>query len=349
MPNNLNIAWAYGGGLSLGTHQDRGSSNVNSINPCTTIIPTILASVNICQGDSTMIFGQYKKVAGTYTKVIDKQLACDSIVKQTLVVHTPVTTLLPPISICNGDSVLIFGVYRKVASTYNDTLQSVHSCDSILKQTLFVGNSIVNTLPDIDICNGDSVMIFGNYYNTNGMFADTLMAMSGCDSIVKINLNVISIDTTVVFNSDSLKAVQGADSYQWYDCATNQMITGATDYFYFNTVSGNYKVKITIGNCVSFSGCHQYIATSINNVSKTDAGFLIQPNPANDKISISYNGLSSFSRIDIYDITGKIVVKHAIYNKSNSEMLDVSMLKTGIYFIKLSNNEQSITKKLIIN
>ena len=216
MSNNLDIAWAYGSGLTLSQHQDRGSSAVNFSNPCTTVNPTILTSVNICQGDSVMIFGQYKKIAGTYSKIIEKQLACDSIVKQTLIVNTPVTTLLSPISICNGDSVLIFGQYRKIAASYYDTLQSVHSCDSILKQILFVGNSIVNTLPSINICNGDSTMIFGTYHNTSGMYADTLISMSGCDSIVKIDLNVISIDTNVVYNSDSLKAVQGADSYQWY-------------------------------------------------------------------------------------------------------------------------------------
>ena len=349
MSNNLDIAWAYGSGLTLSQHQDRGSSSVNFSNPCTTVNPTILTTVNICQGDSAMIFGQYKKIAGTYSKIIEKQLACDSIVKQTLIVNTPVTTLLSPISICNGDSVLIFGQYRKIAASYYDTLQSVNSCDSILKQILFVGNSIVNTLPSINICNGDSTMIFGTYHNSSGMYADTLISMSGCDSIVKIDLNVISIDTAVVFNSDSLKAVQGADSYQWYDCATNQLIVGATDYYYFNTISGNYKVKITKGNCESFSGCHEYIATSINNISKNDTRLLIQPNPATDKVKLSHYGLAAFSSIDIYDITGKMIIRHSIQNKSNSETIDVSMLKTGIYFIKLSNNEQSITKKLIIN
>ncbi|MFZ4739982.1 MAG: T9SS type A sorting domain-containing protein [Bacteroidales bacterium] len=295
--NNISIAWAHGSGLPLAQHEDRGSSSIIFINPCTTIIPTMLSSISICHGDSTMIFGSYKKVAGTYSKTIKRQLACDSIVKQTLIVLNPTTTTLTPKSICNGDSIIIFNKFRKIAGNYYDTLQSIHSCDSILLQAL----------------------------------------------------NVIMIDTMVINVADSLKAVQGADSYQWYDCTTNQAINNATNYYYKATVSGNYRVKINKNNCVSYSSCHHITITGINNISNTDTRFQLHPNPATDKITVNFDRFDGSAHFEIFDITGKSIVNQVLLNNTKSETIDVSMLKTGIYFVKFTNNEQSISKKLIIN
>jgi len=243
--NNINIAWAYGSGLTLTQHESRGSSNINFINPCTTIIPTILPSITICQGDSTMIFGSYKKVAGTYQKNIKRQLDCDSILAQVL--------------------------------------------------------------------------------------------------------NVIMIDTMIINVADSIKAVQGADSYQWYNCTTNQPINNATNYFYVATVSGNYRVKITKNNCVSYSSCYQHTITGISNIRSIDTRFQLHPNPASDKITLNFDRFEGSAHIEIFDITGKSIINQVLLNNTKSETIDVSMLKTGIYFVKFTNNEQSISKKLIIN
>jgi len=349
IPNSIDIAWAYGSGLVLAQHENRGSSSIGFINPCNTIIPVFLSSISICQGDSTMIFGAYKKIAGTYSKTIKRQLACDSIVKQTLIVLNPTTTTLTPKSICNGDSVMIFGKYRKIAATYYDTLQSIHSCDSFLVQVLNVGNIIVNNLPATNICNGDSVLIFGVFRHISGLYSQTLVSSHGCDSIINKNLNVVMIDTMIVSTADSLKAVQGADSYQWYNCSTNQAINNATNYYYVTTVSGNYRVKITKSNCVSYSSCHLLTSSGISTFNKADAGFKFHPNPASDKIILNIDGFDDPSHLEIYDITGKSILNQMILSHNKTEIIDVSMLKPGIYFIKLSNNEQSLSKKLIIN
>jgi len=87
------------------------------------------------------------------------------------------------------------------------------------------------------------------------------------------------------------------------------------------------------------------ISVGINAVENENA-LSVYPNPATDEIKID---LSSFnnSQIDltIIDITGKTV---AAFNMKNTNTIDVSNLKSGIYFIKVSDMKHSETAKLII-
>ncbi len=348
LSNNLDFAWAYGFNLNLSTHSDRGSSNLNFTNPCLTTLPTILPDITICNGDSVMILGQYRKNPATYSVVYPKQFDCDSVVKQKLIIMNPVSTTLNQISICNGDSIMIFGQYRKNSGTYYDTLQTVHSCDSVLIQNLIVGNAIVNNMPAINICLGDSALIFGVYRLISGVFSDTLNSTQGCDSISMVQLNVQIIDTAIFINSDSLIAMQGADTYQWYNCSTNQMISGATNYYYKTNTSGTYKVKITMNNCESFSSCYLLNTTSINKIENKKLDFEIVPNPANSKISINQNIASKNAIVRIIDITGSILMNQHFKLNSMSESFDVSALNRGLYFVNLISENQSIVKKLII-
>ena len=60
------------------------------------------------------------------------------------------------------------------------------------------------------ICNGLSITVGSNTYDSTGVYIDTLMAFNGCDSIITTNLNVlntfasaITIDTTIC-NGDSI-------------------------------------------------------------------------------------------------------------------------------------------------
>ncbi len=70
------------------------------------------------------------------------------------------------------------------------------------------------------------------------------------------------------------------------------------------------------------------------------------PNPASNEITLD---LSSFNKselnVSIFDITGKIVTD---YNMQNTNKIDVSNLKSGIYFIKARDLQHSETAKLIV-
>lgn len=74
------------------------------------------------------------------------------------------------------------------------------------------------------------------------------------------------------------------------------------------------------------------------------ADLKVFPNPVEDKLIIQ-SSLSGFDSISISDINGRIVSK----NLSVSNEVDVSNLKSGMYFITLISSEGNITKKFIKN
>jgi hypothetical protein len=69
----------------------------------------------------------------------------------------------------------------------------------------------------------------------------------------------------------------------------------------------------------------------------------IYPNPASN--NIQFNAKTAYT-IEIIDMYGKLIEKHAASTNRN---IDVSMLSNGIYLFKFSNNNSSITKKIIIS
>ena len=70
--------------------------------------------------------------------------------------------------------------------------------------------------------------------------------------------------------------------------------------------------------------------------------FSIHPNPVKDILSIKINTTGSVS-IDIYDMLGKSVLTT---NKIDNSV-DISELKSGIYLVKITTNDGSITKRII--
>ena len=85
---------------------------------------------SICAGDSLSIFGAFQSTSGLYYDTLSSITTCDSIIERTLVV-LPTYSTTDSMSICPGDSVLVFGNYISVAGTYTEVLSSIQGCDSV--------------------------------------------------------------------------------------------------------------------------------------------------------------------------------------------------------------------------
>ncbi|AJR04357.1 T9SS type A sorting domain-containing protein [Siansivirga zeaxanthinifaciens] len=89
----------------------------------------------------------------------------------------------------------------------------------------------------------------------------------------------------------------------------------------------------------------EIVALSVNDPEYNQNDIRIVPNPANNQIFIIESTLYSFNNIYIYDHLGRFL--NVLKPISNS--IDVSNLKSGIYYLKFNNdNSTFITKKLII-
>lgn len=64
------------------------------------------------------------------------------------------------VSVCEGDSILIFGIYHSTAGNYEENYLSTSGCDSIYRTRLAVINFPVVNLPDsLEVCYGQSVTL----------------------------------------------------------------------------------------------------------------------------------------------------------------------------------------------
>lgn len=183
-----------------------GCVSVDSVRVLVDVSPQVSETIDICLGDSILLFGNYETQAGVYTGMLTNLNGCDTISTVTLNV-LPLVEASQTIQVCEGDSALIFGNWETQAGVYFDTLSASVGCDTAMAITLDVLPLNMAT-QNIDICQGDSILIFGNWENTSGTFVDTLPSMTDCDTIMTINLTVLplpSASTTIqICDGDSI-------------------------------------------------------------------------------------------------------------------------------------------------
>jgi hypothetical protein len=76
----------------------------------------------------------------------------------------------------------------------------------------------------------------------------------------------------------------------------------------------------------------------------------VSPIPANDILHIDFAGNTSseLSQVGIYGLNGKQVLSTQL-DLSASADLNVSTLPAGAYLLRITNNEATVTRKLIIS
>ena len=75
----------------------------------------------------------------------------------------------------------------------------------------------------------------------------------------------------------------------------------------------------------------------------------IFPNPATDLIAIQVAGLVEEDlEIELVDLSGKIVSTSKISKGSTIAYFDVQTVYDGIYLVKISNGELSVSEKVVI-
>jgi hypothetical protein len=68
----------------------------------------------------------------------------------------------------------------------------------------------------------------------------------------------------------------------------------------------------------------------------------VYPNPAKDKLFIL--GLSKPSKVSIYNVLGKLV-----FSETTSSEVDLEGLQTGVYIVKIMDQQKETTRKFIKN
>ena len=251
----------------------------------------------ICQGDQYAFNGQNLITAGTYFDTLATSNGCDSLLTLELTIAPNPQTLLIE-SICMGSARFFRGQNITTAGIYRDTFMAGNGCDSVVVLDLRVNNFAQKNLSQ-SICTGSSHFFNGRNLTTTGIYYDTLVANSGCDSIVALELTVSNFDQTnltttlceggsILFNGqnltssglyqDTLLNSNGCDSFivldfqvlTAYEIQSNQTIcAGEQTLFQGNvlTTSGIYRDTMQTAN-----GCDSILILdlTVNNTYETD-------------------------------------------------------------------------------
>lgn len=192
------------------------------------------------------------------------------------------------------------------------------------------------------------VVLNNKTYSSNGFFADTISLIGTCDSIVRTEIVLSDIDTSIILlNDGSLASGEWrGDDYQWLDCENNsQPIPGATNWSYKPTTNGRYAVKVTMDSCEVVSSCFSYFQVSQQEMELN--ALQIYPNPAQEYITLKRetSAQAPFG-ILIINTSGQII--RNLKQVSESELrIDVTKLPPGMYILRIRDEQSGYSQVFI--
>jgi hypothetical protein len=103
---------------------------------------------------------------------------------------------------------------------------------------------------------------------------------------------------------------------------------------------------------------HTYLITYFNpltdiyELSKTEKGINVFPNPTSDHVNIQFHkNIPGIISIELYNIYGQLVLNDNLKNINAEEVYKISMrdLSNGLYTVKIKSEKEEFSRKLIIN
>ncbi|MES2588037.1 MAG: right-handed parallel beta-helix repeat-containing protein [Bacteroidota bacterium] len=312
--------------------------SLQAVNGCDSIVSIVLShhaelpiqvltTFELCFGDSALIFNKYQSTPGTYYDSLQTIYGCDSIVSIVVNDHAELPIqFLSTFELCFSDSALIFNQYQSTPGTYYDSLQTIYGCDSIVSIVVNDHAELpVHVLTTVELCFGDSALIFNQYQSTPWIYFDTLQTMYGCDSIVRQELIIHPIPNLVIDDfaqdtvclNDGLMMLPNASPnggvYSGTGLTGNQFdpfIAGMGTHFIHYTYSNingcstEDSVSIVVDGCLGIEDLNQH---SIN----------LSPNPFEDFAVLDFgHAFQGELQIKIYNLLGQVIHLQAVVNES---------------------------------
>ena len=288
----------------------------------------------------------YTSSNNTATDTLTNAAGCDSVVTLDLTINNS-TTGTDVITACDSYTWIDGITYTSSNNTATDTLTNAVGCDSVVTLDLTI-NLSTSSRQAITACDSFTWIDGITYTASNNTATDTLTNAVGCDSVVTLDLTINNPDTSVSRNGIELTAQETAATYQWLDCNNAfSPIAGATARVFTPVNNGNYAVEISKNNCTDTSGCYAINSVGLN--SFTEGSLKVYPNPTESVLMVELNRVYFPATLEITDARGKIMSAKTVHNpKEEALRLDVSSLAAGLYFLRVSwENQRTEVKKFI--
>ncbi len=244
------------------------------------------------------------------------------------------------------DSLLIDSIYYAADTSLITTVPGVtaNGCDSIYIQPIIINNSTSIVLPPITEC--DSALIGGIYYNNDTIVIQNLSSVvTGCDSLVTVDLTINSADATVTTIQNTITANATGAIYQWLDCNNNYaLIAGETSQSFTATSNGSFAVAVTENNCIDTSSCVNITGIGINEW-KSANNMTISPNPNAGSFFVSSGKEGQLKTIEILNFLGEVVaVISTIDSITKFDMND----RKGVFLVRCSGDGFTVIGRVVL-
>ena len=204
----------------------------------------------------------------------------------------------------------------------------------------------------------DEIAYNGVTYNQSGNYQQIIPALTGCDTLIELYLNIghspyvsqihgenlIYYQTTGTYNY-SIDPVQGCFGYEWSidvpwsintspdspECSVNINAPG----------TGTLKVRV-------YTECGFVERTLfINHDARPD--IVIYPNPTNGEFNIVLYGMQGEAVIVVYDYLGQFIDRFSVDTDLEGTIVPYSLAgkAAGVYLINVMNRYEKVTKKVI--
>ncbi len=291
--------------------------------------------INAC-GPYTWIDGNTyssNNTTATYLLPNASQYGCDSLVTLDLTIHGTATGV-DIVTACFAHTWIDGNTYTSSNNTATFLIAggSQYGCDSLVTLDL----TIITTVTGTDVVNAciSHTWIDGNTYTSNNNTATHLIpngSSAGCDSLVTLDLTLVSVSTSVTISYNDLTAVETGASYQWLDCSNGySAIPGETNQTFMTMNSGSYAVEISKFNCIDTSSCFSIVWTNTEE-QVLEKQILVHPNPTTGKINIEFQSLVNQPTVGIVNIWGQTIYKE-IHNSTERLAIDFTG-DSGIYML----------------
>jgi hypothetical protein len=196
------------------------------------------------------------------------------------------------------------------------------STDNFAFTTTFQGNNVDATGTITTIADGS-----GNLLLPQGAF----------NNVLRVKLDIVTNLTVLIFSLTQTQTI-----YEWYDGIYKFPLLHIENVITTDPFGG----APTVGKAVWVKATGPAGIKSIN--SKNN--FNLMPNPAQDQVSIQLNNtVSSQTSIVITNAVGQLVYQN---NNVDAQLrnlnISTSDLEKGVYFVSVIQNNQTYTKKLVV-
>ena len=251
------------------------------------------------------------------------------------------------------------GIEYSEEGDYEQTLQSVYGCDSIVTMRLSLVDTIFESEFEATGC--DSYEWFGETYKESGDFQHIMQTAFGCDSIVTLHLSmgytpiVEAIEgkseIDVFYEPSSTYAVTGdafVDTLVWAivpsEAGTISMESDTAIVTWSSTYKGEADIMVTATN--DCGATEQRLNVNVKNSTGVDEQAIeakVFPNPTQGHVTVQAKDLR---RLVVVNALGQVV--DDVELRADEHTLDLSRFGRGMYLMRIYTEQGVGTQRVTV-